>query len=223
MYNPNDYDWVRELLGYPQMLDSWLGPMVSTESVQLPEDPIDRVIFQEKAKKAIRKIAYQRGHVLMVGKPGTGKSMLANMLQDLLGATYGEDLRFKEAVLAYPGKDKNHIRIAYEDPEQADATISSLRQEIEEASRAAGSFSLEEAIQSAKRVKRYLIWATVGLVAGGAFRAAAGCGGHHGYWIDISVHPGKQPSRPRKNTAESVLRPRRQPKTLDRYDSGGLV
>jgi Lon-like ATP-dependent protease len=55
-----------------------------TSQIAIPEDPIDRVIFQDKAKRAIRKIAQNRGHILMVGRPGTGKSMLANMFKEVL-------------------------------------------------------------------------------------------------------------------------------------------
>ena len=36
-----------------------------------------RVIFQDRAKMAIRKVAQNRGHMLMVGRPGTGKSLTA--------------------------------------------------------------------------------------------------------------------------------------------------
>ena len=56
-------------------------------------DPIDRVIFQEPAKRAIRKTAQNRGHILMVGGPGTGKSMLANMVKEVLQKSLGDYLR----------------------------------------------------------------------------------------------------------------------------------
>lgn len=169
VYRDNDYAWVRELLSYPSTLESWLGSFESTAEIQQPEDPINRVIFQEKAKKAIRKIAYQRGHVLMVGKPGTGKSMLANMLQDLLAASYGDDLRPTESILAYPGKDKNHIRIAYEASEHVDALINGLKAEIDQAARSAEGFSLEGPIRSVRKVRQLLLWSTGGLIAGGFF------------------------------------------------------
>lgn len=170
-YRENDYAWVRELLDYPETLASWLGDFATTTDVKSPEDPIDRVIFQDRAKKAVRKIAYQRGHVLMVGKPGTGKSMLANMLQDLLAASYDRDLRPKHAILAYPGKDKNHIRIAYEQPEQADSIIEGLREEIEQAARSSDGFSLAEPIRSVRKVKRLLLAGAAGFAAGGFFFA----------------------------------------------------
>ncbi|MFZ7125433.1 MAG: S16 family serine protease [Desulfobacterales bacterium] len=168
VYRDNDYAWVRELMRYPETLASWLGDLRSTTDAALPDDPIDRVVFQEKAKKAIRKIAYHRGHVLMVGKPGTGKSMLANMLQELLDASYGDELRPRSAILAYPGKDRNHIRIAYESPGQVDAVLEGLRRELDRATEGVNEFSLEEPIRSVRRMKHLLLGMTA-LMAGAGF------------------------------------------------------
>ncbi len=80
-YKDNDYEWIKELLDYPRALEERLDFFTDTTQIDIPEDPIDQVIFQDKAKRAIRKIAQNRGHILMVGRPGTGKSMLANMLK----------------------------------------------------------------------------------------------------------------------------------------------
>ena len=54
----------------------------------------------------------------MVGRPGTGKSMLANMFKEVLEKSIGDYLRPKRTIVAYPGKDRNHIRFAYEHPGQ---------------------------------------------------------------------------------------------------------
>ena len=83
-YNDNDYKWIKELMLYPQTLERHLKALKDTSQVNIPRDDIERVIFQEKSKKAIRKIAQNRGHMLMVGRPGTGKSMLAGMFQHIL-------------------------------------------------------------------------------------------------------------------------------------------
>ena len=84
LYSQNDYDWIQELLQYPETLSAHLDFFATTADIQLPEDPIERVVFQDRAKAAIRKIAQNRGHILMVGRPGTGKSLLANMFQEVL-------------------------------------------------------------------------------------------------------------------------------------------
>ena len=125
-YSENDYKWIKELMSYPQTLEKRLDFFEDTSQISVPEDPIERVIFQDRAKTAIRKIAQNKGHILMVGRPGTGKSMLANMFNDVLYKSLGDYLRPKEAIVAYPGKDKNHISFAYEDPETIDNLITYL-------------------------------------------------------------------------------------------------
>ncbi len=167
--NANDKAWIQELLHYPQLLKERLAFFEDTGTVGIPEDPIDRVVFQGRAKKAIRKIAHKRGHILMVGRPGTGKSMLASMLQEILDQSLGDYIRPRDAILAYPGRDRNHIRIAYEDPGQVDCLLDELRHKIESTVDADRHFSLQDQIQSVRKVKHVLLAATLVLVVGGVF------------------------------------------------------
>ena len=122
-YKRNDYEWIKELLEYPRTLEDRLDFFSDTAQIEVPADPVDRVIFQDKAKRAIRKIAQNRGHILMVGRPGTGKSMLANMFKEVLEVSLGDYLRPPEAIIAYPGKDKNHVRIAYKAPQKIEPLL----------------------------------------------------------------------------------------------------
>lgn len=57
-----------------------LNDIVSTEEIHIPNDPLDRVIGQDEAKKLARIAASQHRHLLLVGPPGTGKSMIAQAL-----------------------------------------------------------------------------------------------------------------------------------------------
>ena len=172
-YNSNDYEWIKELLDYPHTLEERLNFFEDTSQIALPDDPIDRVIFQDKAKRAIRKIAQNRGHILMVGRPGTGKSMLANMFKEVLEKSLGDYLRPQETIIGYPGKDKNHVRIAYEDPEVIEPLFETLLRGIDSARDSVDEFSLADQIQSARKAKLGLLWtAVIGTTAGIFFPAA---------------------------------------------------
>ncbi len=168
-HDQNDHDWIKELTDYPRVLAEQLSFFEDTSEITVPDDPIEQVVFQEHAKAAIRQIAHNRGHILMVGMPGTGKSMLANMFNSVIDRSIGTYLRPKNAIVSYPGKDKNHIRIAYEDPESIDAALTNLHDAIQTAQQSIEPFSLAEQVGSVKRVKKGLIWATAVSVAAGLF------------------------------------------------------
>ncbi|MFO7834623.1 MAG: ATP-binding protein, partial [Halohasta sp.] len=66
--------------------DDLLGGLLidSTDDVSIPDRLVDQVIGQEHARDVIIKAAKQRRHVMMIGSPGTGKSMLAKAMAELL-------------------------------------------------------------------------------------------------------------------------------------------
>ena len=85
-------------------VDEWIEreDFASTAEVQVPEKLIDQVIGQEKAVEVIRKAAEQRRHVMLIGDPGTGKSMLARSMTELLPHEELED------TIAYPNQEDPH-------------------------------------------------------------------------------------------------------------------
>lgn len=168
-YTESDYAEVNELLNYPEKLRQNLDYFGTTAEISVPDDPIEKVIFQSKAKGAIRKIAQNKGHMLMVGRPGTGKSLLANMFQEVLDASLGDYIRPKEAIVAYPGKDDNHVRFAYGVPETIDHQIEKVRENIEIAKNNVEPFSLKEQILSVIKIRNILFTLALMSIAFGIF------------------------------------------------------
>ena len=169
VYNDNDYKWIKEILLYPQTLERHLNYLKDTSQIKIPDDPIEKVIFQDKAKKAIRKIAQNRGHMLMVGRPGTGKSLLAGMFRHVLDVSLGDYIRPKKTIVAFTGKDVNHVRFAYEDPAKIGSYLVKIRAEIESAKNSFEAFSLADQIASVSKVKKYLLWGACLSIIGGIF------------------------------------------------------
>ena len=104
--------WAPEPLGSDEILQSsveeWIDDVdfESTKDVPIPKRLVDQVIGQEAGSLIIKKAAEQRRHMLMIGDPGTGKSMLARSMTDLLPADSLED------ILIYPNEeDENEPRV----------------------------------------------------------------------------------------------------------------
>ncbi|MDD1679514.1 MAG: ATP-dependent protease LonB [Methanomicrobiales archaeon] len=74
----------------------------TSSQVEVPQRLIDQVIGQEHAAEVIRKAAIQRRHVMMIGSPGTGKSMLAKAMAELLPKEELQD------ILVYPNSEDNN-------------------------------------------------------------------------------------------------------------------
>ncbi|MBI2144446.1 ATP-dependent protease LonB [Candidatus Woesearchaeota archaeon] len=56
----------------------------NTKDLKVPEKLIDQILGQEDAVQVVRKAAKQRRHVLLIGDPGTGKSMMGMAMAELL-------------------------------------------------------------------------------------------------------------------------------------------
>ena len=56
----------------------------TTNDIKVKKNIIDQVIGQDEAVEIIRKAALQHRHVLLIGEPGTGKSMLGMGLAELM-------------------------------------------------------------------------------------------------------------------------------------------
>lgn len=77
----------------------------TSSDIDIPTSLIDQVIGQEHAVEVIRKAAVQRRHVMMIGTPGTGKSMLAKAMAELLPKEEMQD------ILIYPNSEDSNTPI----------------------------------------------------------------------------------------------------------------
>ena len=74
----------------------------TSSEIEVPPRLIDQVIGQDHAVEVIRKAAVQRRHVMMIGSPGTGKSMLAKAMAELLPKEELQD------ILVYPNSEDSN-------------------------------------------------------------------------------------------------------------------
>jgi ATP-dependent Lon protease len=93
-----------------QSIDSWIKSQnfKTTKDIDVPERLLDQVIGQDQAVDIVRKAAEQKRHVMLIGDPGTGKSMVARAMTAFLPKEELED------IIAYPNNDDSntpHIRV----------------------------------------------------------------------------------------------------------------
>jgi Lon-like ATP-dependent protease len=80
----------------------------TTKDIKVPDLLLDQVIGQDQAVNVVRKAAEQKRHVMLIGDPGTGKSMVARAMTAFLPKEELED------IIAYPNNDDSntpHIRV----------------------------------------------------------------------------------------------------------------
>lgn len=75
-------------------IDKWLESQNfdTTADIEIPEKLVDQVIGQDSAVEVIKKAAEQRRHVMLIGEPGTGKSMLARSMTEYLPKSEMQDI-----------------------------------------------------------------------------------------------------------------------------------
>lgn len=101
MKEPNNKNKKRRKSQRGDEIDQWLREegIKSSGDVKIPGRLVDQVIGQEQAVKVISKAAKQRRHVMLIGSPGTGKSMLGQAMAELLPREELED------IIVFPNPD----------------------------------------------------------------------------------------------------------------------
>jgi len=87
-------------LGLPD-IDDWMRSkeFKTSAEIQIPKKLVDQVLGQDEAVMVIKKAAEQKRHVILIGDPGTGKSMLARSMVEFLPKGEMQD------VIAYHNPD----------------------------------------------------------------------------------------------------------------------
>jgi Lon-like ATP-dependent protease len=75
-------------------IDEWIKEQAfeTTADIEIPERLSDQVIGQDEAVEVMKKAADQKRHVMLIGEPGTGKSMLAIAMTDFLSRGELQDI-----------------------------------------------------------------------------------------------------------------------------------
>ncbi len=104
------YEWIKD------------AGIQTSDDIEVPEKLIDQVIGQDHAVAVAQKASQQKRNLLLIGDPGTGKSMIAKAMKEMLPPTKLKD------ILAYHNPaDPNNPRILEAAPGEGRAIVKRMR------------------------------------------------------------------------------------------------
>ena len=101
----NGHKTTKALHADPQVWVQGLD-IATTADVQVPERLIDQVLGQDHAVAIVRKAAEQKRNLLLIGEPGTGKSMIAKAMAEML-----PDEVQKDTIVYHNAKNPNNPKV----------------------------------------------------------------------------------------------------------------
>jgi Lon-like ATP-dependent protease len=120
----------------------------SSEDISVPERLVDQVIGQDEARDIVKKAARQHRHVMMIGSPGTGKSMLAKAMSELLPQESLQD------VLVYHNPDdSNNPKVRTVPAGKGEQIVDAHKEEA----------------RKRNQMRSFLMWIIIAIVIGYAF------------------------------------------------------
>ncbi|WP_435098117.1 ATP-dependent protease LonB [Halarchaeum sp. P4] len=120
----------------------------STADIKVPDRLVDQVIGQEEARDIVMRAAKQHRHVMMIGTPGTGKSMLAKAMSQLLPKENLQD------VLVYHNPDdSNEPKVRTVPAGKGDQIVEAHQEEV----------------RKRNQMRSFLMWIVLAVVVGYAF------------------------------------------------------
>ena len=123
----------------------------STADIEVPERLVDQVIGQSEAREIVKRAAKQHRHVMMIGSPGTGKSMLAKAMSRLLPKESLQD------VLVYHNpEDSNEPRVRTVPAGKGDQIVEAHKEEA----------------RKSKQMRSFLMWIVIAIIVGYAILIA---------------------------------------------------